>query len=158
MTSTDLPALRAFVQRLNLNARIEPFLTYRWDGVEPDTPVLHLEDVSAITFLVDIAGVKEHQNLARLSAKSGDLYATMTPDDPRYEQYCQEQFGLGEVVRLDVHCDMNPRAVAQGCQGEAAFDRIVQTARRSGKLIIHPYMSINEVWNLAANVTREARV
>ena len=62
------------------------FLLIGGTAFEPNTPVLHLEDVSAIPFLVDIAGVKEYQHRARLRAKSGDLYATMTPGDPRYEQ------------------------------------------------------------------------
>ena len=100
------------------------FLLIGGTAFEPNTPVLHLEDVSAIPFLVDIAGVKEYQHRARLRAKSGDLYATMTPGDPRYEQYCQEQLGLDEVVRLDVHCDMNPHLLWH----EAAKERQPSTA------------------------------
>ena len=158
VTAADPPALRAFAQRLDLDARVAPFRAHRWDGVVPETPVLHLEDVSAIPFLVDIAGVEEYQHRARLRAKTGDLYATVTPGDPRHERYCREQLGLGEVEWLDAQGDANPLAVARACRSGAAFARLVQTARRSGALVIHPYMSIDDVWNLAADVAREALV
>ena len=157
-TAADLPAIRDFAQRLDLDARVEPFRVCRWDGVVPKTPVLHLEDVSAIPFLVDIAGVEEYQHRARLRAKTGDLYATVTPGDPRHERYCREQLGLGEVEWLDARGDANPLAVARGCRGGTAFTRLVQAARRSGELVIHPYMSIDDVWDLAADIADEAHV
>ena len=75
------PALRAFARRLDLAHPVEPFHDRRWRHPDQTTPMLHLEDVSVIPLLSEVARVEEYQHLARVRAHDGDLYATVTPTD-----------------------------------------------------------------------------
>ena len=149
-------AIRQFAERLNLDARLEPYRAHRWTGSKR-YPVLHLEDVSAIPFLQDIAGVEEYQHRARVRADENDLYVTVTPPDPDYDLYCERRLGLGHVHWLGVSDD-NPLAVTRGCFGPAVFARLVEIARAANGLSIHPYMSIDDTWSLAVRLSAEAGV
>ena len=149
-------ALRQFADRLDLSARLTPYADQRWSDRQPGRPVLHLEDVSAIPFLNDIDGVEEYQHRARLRAADGDLYATVTPTDPDYDTYCAETLGIGEPDWVDVHATRHPLAVAQACLDAAPFQKLVDKTRQSEGLVIHPYMSIEEVWVLADRLAKES--
>lgn len=128
-----------------------------WTG-EGGYPILYLDDVSEIPFLVNIAGVEEYQHRARVRAGDGDLFASVTPPVPGYEEYCRDVLGLGSPEGLVADVVGSPLAVAQACGHGSAFDRIVGRARRAGGLLIHPYMSIEPVWELAARVATDAGV
>ena len=65
-----------------------------WTG-DRGLPTLYLDDVSAIPFLVNIAGVEAYQHRARTRAGDGDLFATVTPPTEDYEEYCRKILGLG---------------------------------------------------------------
>lgn len=151
-------AVRAFADRLNLGGRLESFADRRWRAGGPRRPVLHIEDVSAIPLLTEIAGVEEYQHRARVRARTGDLYATATPPDPDYETYCRKRLGFGDVRRLDAAGEENPLAVARGCGAAGAFARLADAARTSDGLVLHPYMSIDDVWDLAARLAEDAAV
>ena len=120
-----------------------------WDGSPPRYPVLHLDDTSAIPFLVDIAGVEEYQHRARLRAGDGDLFAAVTPDTPGFEDYCAERLGLGSPELLISEPTDGWLRVARACADGASFARLVDTARAAGGLVIHPYMGNEDVWRLA---------
>ena len=152
------PDLGAFAERLDLDRRLEPFQGRRWTGEHPDAPVLHLEDVSGIPFLSGIAGVEEYQHRARVRARTGDLYTTVTPVDPRYETYCRDRLDLGTVRWLRAERGDNALAVARSCNVGPTFERLVDAARHSGGLVIHPYMAIEDVWELADHVATIAGV
>ena len=152
----DHNALRRFVERLDLDSRLTPYAHHRWSGRELDRPVLHLEDVSAIPFLNDIDGVEEYQHRARVRAANGDLYATVTPTDPDYDAYCTKTLGLGAPDWVDLRTTSHPLAVAQACLDPAPFRRLVDNTRRSEGLVIHPYMSIEEVWVLADRLAEQS--
>ena len=151
-------ALRAFADRLDLTRRIAPFRSQLW---RPDTAhpcVLHVEDVSGIPFLEEIGGVAEYQHRARVRARTGDLYATVTPPDPDYETYCRTRLRLGNPRRLEVDGGESPLAIARGCCAAGVLDRLAAFARAAGGLTIHPYMAIDDVWRLAARVADAAGV
>jgi hypothetical protein len=125
-----------------------------WDGAARDVPTLHIDDLSAIPFLVDIAGVEEYQHRARLRAGDGDLFAAVTPAADGYERYCRDVLGLGapELIVADA-VEGGPLFVARACGEGAAFDRLVARAREAGGLIVHPYMSHEAVWELAGRIS-----
>ena len=151
-------AVRELADRLELDARVAPFLDRRFTPAAAARRVLHLEDVSAIPFLTEIAGVEEYQHRARVRAEAGDLYATVTPPDPAYETYCRERLGLGAAGWLAVGPTDPPLAIARGCCAGDAFDRLAAAARGAGGLTIHPYMSTEDVWVLAARLSAAAGV
>ena len=150
--------LRQFADRQRLDERVAPYAAQRWATESTPHPTLHLEDVSAIPFLRDIAGVEEYQHRARVRAEPGDLYATVTPPDPDYEAYCEQQLGLGPVRWLEVRAADDPLAVTRGCQEPAVFRQLVEVARAAGGLCLHPYMSIDDTWALADRLAADAGV
>lgn len=157
--STAADRVRPIADRLRLAARVRPYAGRLWrPGAQP-APTLHLEDVSAIPFLSGIAGVEEYQHRARVRAAPGDAYATVTGVDPAYETYCAERLGLGPVTHVAAEAAgaSSPLAVAEGCMAGAAFDLITDVARRNGRLVIHPYMAVEPVWELARRVADRAR-
>jgi len=125
---------------------------------EREWPTLYLDDVSAIPFLVNIAGVEEYQHRARVRASDGDLFATVTPPAPGYEVYCRERLRLGAPEDVVAEPVGSPLAVAEACSEGAAFARIAERARQAGGLLVHPYMSIEPVWRLAQRVSSVASV
>ena len=153
----DSDALRAFADRLDLGGRLTPYTPQRWSPRDAGRPVLHLEDVSAIPFLDDIDGVEEYQHRARVRASSGDLYATVTTTDPDYETYCRDTLGIGEPDWVDLGRTKHPLAVARACLEPAPFRHLVNRTRESDGLVIHPYMSIEDVWVLADRLATESR-
>lgn len=126
-----------------------------WQG-ESGYPTLYLDDVSEIPFLVNIAGVEEYQHRARVRAGDGDLFAAVTEPAAGYETYCRDHLGLGSPESVLAEVVSTPLAVAEACGRGAAFDQIVARARDAGGLLIHPYMGIEPVWELAARVAVDA--
>ena len=150
-----LSALVGFATRLDLEARLAPFAPQRWRG-RRDAPTLHLDDVSGIPFLVDVAGVEEYQHRARLRCSDGDLFVTVTAPARGYERYCRGPLGLGTPTHLLAAPTANPLAVAAGARRGDILARLVDTARGAGGLEIHPYMGIEDVWDLAAGIAAAA--
>ena len=156
--STAPGRVRSIGARLRLAERVRPYASLRWRPDEPPAPALHLEDVSAIPFLSGIAGVEEYQHRARVRASPGDAYATATGVERVYETYCADQLRLGPATHIvtDTLRSSSPLAVAEGCMAGEAFDRITDLARRNEGLVIHPYMAIEPVWELARRVADRA--
>lgn len=127
-----------------------------WSGKQLPLPTLHLDDVSAIPFLADIASVEEYQHRARLRAGDGDLFAAVTPGAPGYESYCRDHLDLGAPELLIAAPVDGLLKVARACAEGAAFERLVQRAREAGGMVIHPYMGNDDVWQLAAQIRRES--
>ena len=152
----DQDALHAFADQLKLADRLEPFNAHRWSSATPDRPVLHLEDVSAIPFLSEIDRVEEYQHRARVRATTGHLYATVTPPDPAYDQYCADTLHIGRPEWIDVRAADDPLAVTRGCLDKRPFQRLATAAREVHGLTIHPYMSIEDVWVLAERLSDES--
>ena len=148
----DIPsALAGFAARLDLEARLAPFAPQRWRGGR-DSPTLHLDDVSGIPFLVGVSGVEEYQHRARLRCRDGDLFVTVTAPARGYERYCRGHLGLGTPTHLLAAPTANPLAVAAGARRGDVLARLVDTARGAGGLEIHPYMGIEDVWDLATDI------
>ena len=126
-----------------------------WKG-ESGYPTLYLDDVSEIPFLVNIAGVEEYQHRARVRAGDGDLFAAVTPPAAGYEAYCRDHLRMGSPEAVVADVVSSPLAVAEACGRGAALEQIVARARSAGGLLIHPYMSIEPVWELAARVAVDA--
>ena len=128
-----------------------------WRG-ESGYPTLYLDDVSEIPFLINIVGVEEYQHRARVRAGTGDLYAAVTPPVDGYEKYCRHALRMGSPEPVIAEIVTSPLAVAKACGRGTALAQIVERARAAGGLLIHPYMSIEPVWELAARVEADANV
>ena len=127
-----------------------------WTG-DRGLPTLYLDDVSAIPFLVNIAGVEAYQHRARTRAGDGDLFATVTPPTEDYEEYCRKILGLGRPGLVLADPVGEPIEVARACSSGSAYERIATWARDAGEVLLHPYMSIDPVWELAARLARDAQ-
>ena len=135
---------------VDIHSQLRPFEAHRWREGDSPHPTLHLDDVSAIPFLADIAGIEEYQHRGRLRAGDGDIYVTVTPAGEGYESYCRHTLRMGHPEHL-VADPLGPAiAVARSCKVGAAHARLVEATRESGGLTIHPYMGIEDVWELAA--------
>ncbi|TVQ97872.1 MAG: hypothetical protein EA398_14030 [Deltaproteobacteria bacterium] len=131
--------------------RAAPFARHRLDA-ETDGPQLHLEDVTGIPFLSGIPAVEEYQHRARVRAGDGDFFAAGTPATPGYEAYCR-RIGLGAPTLIPVRNPDDPMAVARACATGDALDQLATAAREHGRLTIHPYMGIEDVWHLAKTIS-----
>ena len=112
---------------------------------------------SAIPFLVNIAGVEAYQHRARTRAGDGDLFATVTPPTEDYEEYCRKILGLGRPGLVLADPVGEPIEVARACSSGSAYERIAAWARDAGEVLLHPYMSIDPVWELAARLARDTQ-
>ena len=157
----DLGRARAAGQALGLeidiSAQVRPYDTCRWRPDDQHHPTLQLDDVSAIPFLVDVAGVEEYQHRGRLRADDQDVYVTVTPAAGGYEAYCQERLRMGAPHHLVAEPVGPPIAVARACMAGRTHDRLVEIARDARGMMIHPYMGIEDVWELAAMLSVDSR-
>ena len=157
MTATpfDSELLRPLRERLGLEEEGLRYEACRWTGRLEASPALHLDDFTAIPFL-DVPGAEEYQHRARLRAEEGDLFAAVTPQSSGYEEYCLGRLGLGDADLIIAEPVHGPMAVARACLEEPTFGRLVDTTRRAGGLVVHPYMGIEPVWQLASRLRSES--
>jgi hypothetical protein len=132
--------------------------TCRWTGDLEGVPTLHLDDVSKIPFVKDVSGVEEYQHRARVRADTGDLFVAVTRQSDGYEEYCRSRLGLGSPEFLLAEAGDHSYAVASACMSNAILEQISHRARRAGGLLIHPYMAIHDVWDIAAGVAESSGV
>ena len=156
MTGDSRARRRDFAERLDLEPRLAPFFDLRWDGQPARSPTLHLDDVSAIPFLVNVAGVEEYQHRARTRAEDGDVYAAVTPQTSDYEDYCATRLRLSPPRFMLAEPVRGPMAVALAAASGKAFAELVDATRAAGEMLIHPYMGTEEVWDLARQLATEA--
>ena len=147
---------RTFGADVDIEAHLRPFEAFRWRPDDPAHPTLQLDDVSGIPFLADIAGVEEYQHRGRLRAGDHDVYVTVTPAAAGYEAYCQERLHMGAPEHLVADPVGPPIAVAKACTAGRTHRRLVELARESNGMMIHPYMGIEAVWELAAKLSVDA--
>lgn len=126
------------------------------DASNARVPTLHLEDVSAIPFVSVIPGVELYQHRARVRAFTGDVFAAVTPISPGYEPYCREVLDLGKPALVQPDPVDQPTAVARACRHGAAWSELVAWAGAAGRVVVHPYMAIEDVWELAAALAAES--
>lgn len=151
-------AIRPMAARLNLESQLEAYSAWRWRGEPTDGPVLHIDDFSGIPFLVDITGVEQYQHRARLRTGGGELYGAVTEPTPDYEGYASSVLGLPPVEVLTIEPVGNPHYLSRACGSGDAWSRLNTVARQAGRLTIHPFMGIEDVWALAAALSEEAAV
>jgi hypothetical protein len=151
-------AVRPMAERLAIAERNEAFQPQRWTATRNGLPVLHLEDVSAIPFVSMVPGVEEYQHRARVRAGEGDVFAAVTPEAEGYAGYCRDHLGLGDSRFLLADPGEHGYAVATSCLDGEVFRRIAAIAKSAGGLVIHPYMSIAPVWELALRIAERERV
>ncbi len=149
-------AVEAIAERLDLDSAAAPYRDHAWDGTQLESPALHLDDFSGIPFLVDISGVEEYQHRARLRARRQDLYAASTPPTPGYEAYCQQRLGLPPPEFLQTGAETRAMYLCEACRSGAVWERVVEIAGRADGLTLHPFMGIEDVWDLAAAVAETA--
>ena len=144
-----------FAEDHNLGDQLAPYQAHEWRG-QASSATLHIDDFSAIPFLVDIAGAEQYQHRARVRASDGDLFATATPAVPGYEEYCQKTLRMGAPEHVVAEPVAGAFEVARACRSGTAFSKLVERTRQARGLTIHPYMGIEEVWSLAADLHRES--
>ena len=155
----DLPDLerarqagRSLAADMDLARQVEPFDGRRWrEGVAPH-PTLHLDDVSGIPFVSDVAGVEEYQHRGRLRAGDHDVYVTVTREPEGYESYCRNVLAMGAPEHLVADPVGPPIRVARACTRGRTYARLVELTRDRGGMAIHPYMGIEDVWALASRL------
>ena len=132
------------------DAALREFQVTAADGA---LPVVHLEDVSAVPFVAGIPGIEEYQHRARVRAGDREIFVAVTPPASGYEAYCRDRLGLGspEFILAEPAGGV-PWAVAQAAMLGEANERLVQAAQASGGLILHSYMAMEDVWELAKNL------
>ena len=148
---------RELAAELDLPSKLLPYDACRWRPDDTPHPTLQLDDVSAIPFLVDVAGVEEYQHRGRLRAGDGDVYVTVTPAATGYEAYCQETLHMGAPLHLVADPVGPPIAVARACGAGETRKQLVEIARDARGMMIHPYMGIEDVWELAARLAVDSR-
>lgn len=136
-----------------LGEALAPYEKLQHHGGADDRPVLHLEDVSGIPFVADIPGVEEYQHRARVRAETGDLFVAVTAPVDGYEPYCQQKLGLGVPDFIQAKPVSGPMAIAEACGHGENFEAIAAWAGARDGLVIHPYMAIEPVWQLARKLS-----
>jgi hypothetical protein len=137
------------IEEQSLDEALAPYRDLQHTGERDTRPVLHLEDVSGIPFVSQIPGIAEYQHRARVRAETGDLFAAVTSPVDGYEDYCQLKLGLGSPVLFQPKPVRGPMAVAEACTHGENLEHLAQFAQQHGGLVIHPYMAIEPVWELA---------
>ncbi|MCZ6806419.1 MAG: hypothetical protein O7F08_05660 [Deltaproteobacteria bacterium] len=140
---------RALAVDLDLPSKTQPYDTVRWCSGDSAHPTLQLDDVSGIPFLIDIAGVEEYQHRGRLRAGDHDVYVTVTPEMAGYEAYCRETLRMGAPEHLIANPLGPAIAVAKACTSGKTYERLIEIAKGARGMAIHPYMGIENVWELA---------
>ena len=151
-------AVQPLADRLDLDRRLAAYDPHRWDGSAIEGPVLHIDDFSGIPFLVDITGVEEYQHRARLRAGAGDLYVATTRPTPGYESYCEETLGLAPVETLTAKAVDKPMYLARAAGAGETRARLLVAARDAGRLTLHPFMGIEDIWDLGQSIAEEVDV
>jgi hypothetical protein len=82
----------------------------------------------------------------------------VTDQSEGYESYCREHLHLGEPRFVRAEAGDHEYAIAAACFGDSTFSELVDAARGVGRLAIHPYMAIEEVWRLAAELATASGV
>jgi len=142
---------------IDIARKAHGYEAHRWLHGDAPHSTLHLDDVSGIPFLSEIAGVEEYQHRGRLRAGDQDSYVTVTPAAEGYEHYCRQTLRLGAPEHL-VADPLGPAiAVARACTRGDTHARLVEIARGAGGMTIHPYMGIEDVWELAATLSIDSR-
>ena len=148
---------RDFALDFDLPRRLRPFEPQRWSRPHVGHPSVQIDDVSAIPFVANVAGVEEYQHRARVRSGDLDTFVTATPAVEGYEDYCREVLAIGAPHHLIAEPTGAPSAVARGCLEGRPLRHLIETAADQNGLTFHPYMGIEEVWELAARVAMDSR-
>jgi hypothetical protein len=134
----------------NIEERNREYAHLRVDDSAGSRPTVHLEDVSAIPFVENVSGVREYQHRARVRSGDGDMFVSVTQPATGYEEYCRKKLDLGDPEILVASVDENPLSIARSCRDKSILKSFERFARsKNGRITIHPYMAINDVWRLA---------
>lgn len=136
-------------EEMHLDDAMQPYAQFQHDGDLGDESVLALEDISGIPFVAQIPGVEEYQHRARVRARTGDLFVAVTAPVDGYEAYCRDKLGLGEPDFIHAKPVGGPMRIAEACVHGETFEEIAAWCAERGEVAIHPYMSIEPVWQLA---------
>jgi hypothetical protein len=155
LTADQQQAVSALAERLGLDERIAQWRNQLYSRHSRPLPTLCLDDFSAIPFL-DVPGAEQYQHRARVRARQGDVYAAVCPTTPDYEAYCRDFLGLGEIEVLQPEPRGGAMEIARACLEGPSFDLLANRARDAGGLVVHPYMAIEAVWELARRLGEAA--
>lgn len=129
------------------------------DHLRAPSTVLALDDYSEIPFVQAVVGASWYEYRARVRCGDGDCYAVARRPVDGYEDYNRRYLGLGRarVVHLDPS-ESRFDLARQLAADRGAFDGLVALARNECGLLLHPYMAIEAVWELAGSIADAAGV
>jgi hypothetical protein len=147
-----------FSNELELDEQLAAYREFYWNSSAKSRPTLYLEDLTGIPFLSKIAGIEAYQHRARVRAHDGDLFAAVGPKTEGYEAYCRDVLQLGRTELVHAEPVDGLMAVAKACMEGEAKNRLIERAKEANGFSLHPYMSIDAVWDLASLIREEANV
>lgn len=125
-----------------------------------DGPAVFLEDHAEIP-LSRRQSELPFQYRALLLAGDGDCFLVDGARNPPFEAYCRDRLALGRVTVISVApsaSDPDAR-LAKRCAADAtALTRILDLAKRHGRLTFVPYIGTGSVWRLAGLIAAQAGV
>ena len=132
--------------RLAIDAELSRLVPERLE----DAPTLHLDDLSDIHLIDRFYGGVYLEDRASLRAATGDYVASCSPKCEAYENYCEEQLGLGPVTWLHPRTDDNPLRLASACWTDRSVRHsIIHALRKDGLRYLHPHMGTTAIWTIA---------
>lgn len=159
LSDSELANVAADLSReFDIHSQVEAYARLAWTEAAARRPTLFLEDLTGIPFISRIVGVEAYQHRARVRAGEGDLMAAVGPRPEGDEEYCRQVLGFGNTELIHAEPVDGPMAVAKACMHGQAKAKLIDRATRAGCLSIHPYMSIQAIWDLAAMVRDETGV
>jgi len=117
-----------------------------------------LDALTGIPFLQNVVGVELYQLRAVIRAGTGDLVAATCPPIEAYQRYNRDRLNLGDPELLFAPATRTTAEVGAACMSGEAFARLTEASRESGGLLIHPYMGVEVVWELAEALAESAGV
>lgn len=119
-------------------------------------PRLLLEDGSSIREPELQRDTTSYLDRARLRAGDGDLVICPNPVPTAFEDYCQEYLALGRVEWLQPSGRGNRRHLAHFLEADReAWQRLVEWVKEKETVVIDPYVSNLDVWDMARRLRQE---
>jgi len=118
---------------------------------------IHLDDSSRIPLIERLPMAAGFQLRARLRAASGDVVLSNCEPPRAYESYNSDRLGLGSTMWLQPGYNKESMAVTDDCLASAeCLETLARLLAVSGGGYIHPYVSFEEIWLLAQELSNRS--
>jgi len=121
-------------------------------GETPDLGI-QIDDSSSIPLIAELPMASGFQLRARLRAAAGDIILSNCEPPAGYEAYNADHLDLGHATWLRPSADQDRMTVAKDCLANVTCLDILARALSQKGGYLHPYLSTEEIWQLAAELT-----